>query len=1091
VTFVNELTVSERLIWMGQHLDPDAPLYNMALAFHLAGAVDVGAFREAFGQLIARTDALRTVFVDDGGRPCREILDAAPGGVEFLHLPEPELNDADLDAMLEARTQRVFPLDAPLFDTCLIERRPDRFIWYLNQHHLITDAWSVGVLHRRLAALYGEALARRAGATAVVESNRTYPQFAAYAEHERGLRGSPRLKRALEHWERVGGGALHALRLYGSELPGSGRTKRVRVRLDAERAAALRAIASAPPFRALSREQSHFQIFATLLLAWLHRVSASCDVAIGCPWHNRPNAVLRDTAGLLIELFPLRVKMEPSESFASLGAKVAAATMEMMRHVVPGASAAPGARRFDVVLNYITAANLHDFAGLPSRADWIHSGFGDRDHRVRLQVHDFDLAGDPVIDFDLDEATFGELEREWAVRHFFALFDALVRDPTQTIQSVDLTNREEEATFAPAGQPMAAPASVVTMFHARARATPEEVAIIEGDRCVTYRELAIRVEGLAERLRRSGVGPESVVGVSLDRSADLVVAILAVLEAGGAFLPLEPGYPDQRLAFLVADAGARRVITNAPRQARVRAWGAEPLVIPTHGSGAALPDPDTVVEPDAADLAYVLYTSGSTGQPKGVEVTHRALDDYVAWAARTYTDGESLRFALFTSPAFDLTLTSIFTPLVSGGSIVVYPNEPGGGGLLVRRVFEENRVDVVKLTPSHLALVRDLDLGGSRVRRLIVGGEDLKRSSALAVHDAFGGRVEILNEYGPTEATVGCMIHRFDPDADVGDSVPIGRPADNARIHLLDTFGRPCVRGTDGEIWVGGPRVARGYRGRPDLTAAAFVPDPQLPGERLYRTGDFGRWTPKGTLQFLGRRDDQVKVRGARVELGDVESALSRHPEVIACAAHVSRPRVDEPSAGCLRCGLQAAHPEAQLDAEGICAICRRFEADRENVARYFGSLDDLRRILAEARAEAPSGPYDCLMLYSGGKDSTYALCRIVELGARPLVFMFDNGFISDRPRRTSGAWSTRSASSSWSARPRRCRDLRREPRAVQQRVQRVLQDDLHAGDAAGRVERGIRHIVTGLSRGQIFETRLADLYRAASTIRTRWTGSS
>jgi amino acid adenylation domain-containing protein len=841
----------------------------------------------------------------------------------------------------------------------------------------------------------------------------------------------------------------------------------------------LASVVAAAPFRALTPEQSRFQLFATLLLAWLHRVSDSDTVAIGTPWHNRHTAAFRDTAGLFIELFPLHVVVADGETFASLGAKVAARTVDVMRHVVPGASASPGARTFGVVLNYITA-RLGDFAGVPVRADWLHSGHGDRDHRVRLQVHDFDLAGDPVLDFDLDEGAFGELEREWTVRHFLALFDAVAADPTAPIAAVPLTSWDEEASFAPRGEMRQTPASVLSLVRESMLAAPDAIAIRDGERRLTYAQLDSATRSLARELRDAGVGSETVVGISLDRSAEMVVAMLGVLVAGGAFVPLDPAYPDSRLTFVVGDAGATLVITTADKAERVRSWGATPVIagrLATEEGADQDPGEPSVGQDCRPDsLAYVLYTSGSTGQPKGVEVTHGSLADYVAWAAGRYALGERLTWPLFTSPAFDLTLSSIFVPLASAGTIVVYPDELGASALVVRRVFEDNQADVVKLTPSHLGLVRDLDLSRSRVRRLIVGGEDFTRAAALAVDSALGGGAEILNEYGPTEATVACMLHRFDRATDVRPSVPIGRPADNARIHVLGADGNPVPRGVSGEICIGGPRVARGYRRRPDLTAQAFVSDP-LGGGRLYRTGDVGRWLPDGTLEFLGRRDAQVKVHGVRVELGEIEAAIAAHPSIVSCVAHVSATARAERDARCQRCGLEGAHPEARLDDEGVCGVCRRFENDRERVARYFGTMDDLRAMLAEAKAEA-GGAHDCLMLYSGGKDSTYALSRLVELGAHPLVFLFDNGFISgqakENARRLAETLGLELVIGETPAMPAIFADsLARFSNVCNGCYKTIYTLAMNLA-----VSRGIRHIVTGLSRGQIFETRLADLYR-------------
>src|SRR5688500_15193994 len=379
----SELTTSEQLIWTGQRLDPAAPLYNMALAVEIATAIDVPVFLRAFQRLVDETDALRTSFVESEGRPRRVVRTRVPAHVEVLCLPESDVDDASVMTVLEARTRRTFSLDEVLFDCCLVERRRDRFLWYLNLHHLITDAWSVGVLHRRMSALYESARERSQSASdehSVTPHTMSFPQFAAFSRHHASLKGSPRLTRALAHWDAEAG--QRNVPLYGNSEAGSGSTRRVRVRLGHERTAALRAASAAAPFRALTPEQSQFQLFATLLLAWLHRVSDSDRVAIGTPWHNRSTAAFRDAAGLFIELFPLRVRVDDGETFASLGAKVAAQTLEVMRHVVPGASASPGARTFRVVLNYITA-RLGGSAGARHRADWVHSGYGDRAHRAR------------------------------------------------------------------------------------------------------------------------------------------------------------------------------------------------------------------------------------------------------------------------------------------------------------------------------------------------------------------------------------------------------------------------------------------------------------------------------------------------------------------------------------------------------------------------------------------------------------------------------------------------------------------------------------------------------------------------------------
>ncbi|NNF26592.1 MAG: AMP-binding protein, partial [Gemmatimonadetes bacterium] len=465
------------------------------------------------------------------------------------------------------------------------------------------------------------------------------------------------------------------------------------------------------------------------------------------------------------------------------------------------------------------------------------------------------------------------------------------------------------------------------------------------------------------------------------------------------------------------------------------------------------------------------------GRPKGVEVRHGGLADYVAWAVETYAGQGPVRSPFFTSPAFDLTLTSVLVPLASGGTVVVYgedPDEPAATTL--QRIFSEGRVDVVKLTPSHLSLVQPSALEDSRAKVLVLGGEDLPRSLAERALTHLGSQGTLFNEYGPTEATIACMIHRFDPESDSGSSVPIGRPVPNVTIRIVDDQLRPVPRGVAGELCVSGPRVARGYLNLPERTAEVFLTDPQNPAMPMYRTGDWARWTSAGVVEFLGRRDDQVKVRGARIELGEVESVLGSHPDVQACAAYVVR-EAESGAERCRECGLEGSHPQAQLDAQQVCAVCRRFEATRDQVATYFSTMSELETVLDSARAEI-DGPYDCLMLLSGGKDSTYALCKVVELGARPLVFMLDNGFISDQAKANAKRVVDQLGLELVLATPKGMDEIFRDSLARFSNVCEGCFKTIYTLAINLAHSRGIKTIVTGLSRGQIFETRLQDLYR-------------
>jgi len=493
---------------------------------------------------------------------------------------------------------------------------------------------------------------------------------------------------------------------------------------------------------------------------------------------------------------------------------------------------------------------------------------------------------------------------------------------------------------------------------------------------------------------------------------------------------------------------------------------------PAHAGDARDAPALPAVAPDAT--AYVIYTSGSTGRPKGVVVEHRGLAAYAQWAHRTFTGGGPASMPLHTAFGFDLTVTSLFVPLVSGGTIVVYPAPASGVDLSVLQLFEDDAVDVVKLTPAHLALVAAQARPPKRIRSLILGGEDLRTDLARRAAGTLGDGVAVFNEYGPTEAIVGCMHHRFDPAADTDLSVPIGVAAEGVDVYVLDEGLSPVPDGVEGELYVGSDRLARGYLGRDDLTAERFLADPFRPGGRMYRTGDRARVT-RDVLEYRGRSDDQVKIRGVRVEIAEVEQALQGHPAVRSCVVGVvggGRRSVEAEERHCVRCGLSSRYPGTTFDAGGVCRTCRDFEGYEDRVAAYFRSMDELRKALADAAARR-TGPWDCLMLLSGGKDSTYALYQVARLTPRILTLTLDNGYISDGAK----------------ANIRRAvESLGLEHRFVTAPgMNQILVDSLkrHSNVCNGcfkalytlaiqtALDEGIPAIVTGLSRGQFFETRL------------------
>ena len=1076
---VFELTRGQQMMWTGQRLQADDPLYNMALCFEIDGVVEPTLFRAAFQALVARCDNLRTVLDGDPEAPRQRVCDQRPYEVALVDLSDrPDPRQA-LRAWSEDRARHRLDLFQCSFDSVLLKLGEARHAWFYNQHHVMTDASAVAVLFERMQHFYGLAREGR------LEEAETLPEYRDYVARLAGQRDSSLYRKAQAYWqEHLAQPAAPTSFYRRTPRDRSGRTTRIPCDLGTERSARLRALASSERFSAFTAEMSVFQIFATALFAYLHRVSGNNALAIGTPSHNRASAKLKQTAGLFIEMLPLQVRIEAGESFEQLFDTVAEAARGLLLNAVPGASDFQHNRAFDVVLNFITAS-FGDFDGMPMRSRWVHAGHGDRNHLLRLQVQDFDRRGDYGLYFDLNEDTFVGAEREWVAQHFLRLLDAFLDDPAKAIDTVALLSESEGkrllADLGPAPTEAACASTVLALVDEQIRRCPRQTALECAGHSVDYAELGRRSEHLARQLRTLDVQAGERVALWMPRSIDAVVAILGVLRAGCAYVPIDADYPVQRVAFILDDADARFVICGEgqqtpPEAAEARALrldqrSALPEIAPAEG---ALPQP----RPD--DVAYLIYTSGSTGRPKGVVVGHDNLFNYVQWAARHYTRGDSLAFPLFSSLAFDLTVTSIFVPLASGGRVVIYPPPAEGREITIHRIIDDNAVDIIKLTPAHLALVQSLDLSKSRLRALILGGEDLKTDLSRTISRYFGDHIEIYNEYGPTEATVGCMIHRFDPQRDVHASVPIGRAISNLQVHVLDAGLNPVPPGVTGELYIGGAGVARGYLGRAELTAQRFVADPFRPGARLYRSGDLARWDPDGVMEYLGRVDHQVKVRGVRIELGEIEGALLERPEISECAVLLVERSVDaarQEEHFCVRCGLSSKHPEAIIDDEGVCRVCRGYDAERERASAYFRDLDELRAMIGRIKAEA-TGTHDSMMLLSGGKDSTYALAQLVDLGLRPLVFTLDNGFISEGAK----------------ANIRRIVDklgldlIEGTTEAMNEIFADSLRRFSNVCNGCFKViytlstklahEHGIRHVFTGLSRGQMFETRIAGMFR-------------
>jgi amino acid adenylation domain-containing protein len=623
------------------------------------------------------------------------------------------------------------------------------------------------------------------------------------------------------------------------------------------------------------------------------------------------------------------------------------------------------------------------------------------------------------------------------------------------------------------------------LIEAEVRRTPQSIAAVFGAQSITYAELNSRANQLARHLLSTGVNQQAAVAVLMSRSVHCLIALLGAIKAGVAYVPIDLALPPKRAAYIMADSNVSHVLVD--RDARTLldqigpiASGIVDVESPAIYSGD---DNDLDLPFDPRKEVYCIYTSGSTGTPKGVMVPHQGLVNYVWWAKRKYVGDDIRNFALYSSLSFDLTITSIFIPLISGLCIHIF-SESQDETPVIHRVVEDTRIDILKLTPSHLALLEGKDLSKSRLKVLILGGEDLKSEAAASIHDKLHGRAVIYNEYGPTEAVVGCMIYRYDRARDIRGSVPIGIPIDNTQIHLLDESLRPVKPGDIGEIHIGGDGVALGYKNKPEATAKAFIRSPFRAALTLYASGDLGKINADGQLEFLGRKDFQVKIRGYRIELGEVENVLLTYPGIKECIVTSTRHSRahEEPDkvSFCSKCGMASNVPNTVFSANGVCSHCLAFEKYKDVLDAYFGTMDEFQSMTEQIKQERQP-QYDCIVALSGGKDSTYVLCRMADLGMRVLAFTLDNGYISDKAKENID---------------RVVKRLNVDHRYLSTvHMKEIFVDSLrrHSNVCNGcfktiytmaiNLAREVRvnYVVMGLSKGQLFETRMSELFRATT----------
>ncbi|MEE8524350.1 MAG: condensation domain-containing protein, partial [Thermoanaerobaculia bacterium] len=804
------LSFAQQRLWFLDQLEPGSTAYSMPFAFELSGTLEPAALRRSLDEVVRRHEALRTTFAEVDGQAVQIIAPPQPQNVPLVDLQaltEPD-RQAEVHRLALADATRPFDLvHGPLLRVCLLRLEPRRHAVLLDLHHIISDGWSLEILVAELGALYPAFAAGRSSQLPELPV-----QYADFAQWQRGWLQEEVLESELAYWRHQLADLPPVLELpIDRPRPAvqSHRGDHTDLRFSPQLSADLKELT----------RRHRTTLFMTLLAGFqtlLWRTTGQPDFAIGTAVAGRSHLELEQLIGFFVNTLVLRADFSETgsgnrgPSFRDLLSRVRDVVLDAHAHqdlpfeklvedLRPERSLdhAPLVQVLFMIGTSTMTLGSRKLADLELQPLPVTEGVAKFDLSLGLSEDEDGIRGSVNYNADLfDGTTIARMTGH--LRQLLAEVTANPERPLSELAWLSEAERHQLLVEWNAADPTSACEPCVhRMFETQARRRPDAVAVTWGDTAWSYRQLEERANRLAHRLRESGVGAGVKVGICLQRSPQLITALLAVMKAGGSFVPLDPEHPRGRRRLVLRDSGTALLITSEALAEDLAAEGVRRIQV---DSGRV--DHERTRAPasgtDAHDPAYVLYTSGSTGEPKGVEIRHGSLSNYLEWARQAYVRGDERRFGFYTSVAFDLTLTSIFLPLITGGELIIYGEE------LSRQPAKilEGGVEVLKMTPSHLSMIEDRDLASSRVQRLVVGGEAFSTALAARLEGAAGAGVEIYNEYGPTEATVACTIHRYDAGRDLRETVPIGVPAAGARIYVLDRDLRPVAENVRGQICI-------------------------------------------------------------------------------------------------------------------------------------------------------------------------------------------------------------------------------------------------------------------------------------------------
>jgi aspartate racemase len=893
------LSFAQQRLWFLDQLEPNSPFYNIPAAVRLQGDLNLEVLQQALDALVAHHEILRTNYISENGNPIQVIT--APQSVE---LPINDLQqygeaqqETQLQKLLQQESQRPFNLASDLMlRGCLLQLAPQEHVLLLVMHHIASDGWSMGILWEQLTQLYQAFLAGK--------PNPLFPlpvQYADYAVWQREWLTGEVLDKQLNYWQQQLAGGNPVL-----ELPTDRPRPPVQTYRGASQSLTLPQNLS-EGLQQLCRKEG-VTLYMTLLAAFqtlLYRYSRQEDILVGSPIAGRNRAELEGLIGFFVNTLVLRTDLSGNPSFRQLLQRVRSVTLDAYAHqdlpfeklveqLQPERSLSYNPLFQVMFALENTPAQAGQLLGLTETPVPLETATAKFDLTLSVIEQKGEIVGCWEYNTDLFEAA--TIER--MTLHFRTLLEGIVTNPEQPISHLPLLTADERQqllvdwndTYTEYPQDKC----IHQLFEEQVERTPDAVAVVFEEEQLTYQELNNRANQLAHYLQQLGVGPEVLVGICLERSLEMMVALLGILKAGGAYVPLDPAYPAERLAYMVADAKISVLVTQNKWTSQLPEHQAPVICLDSNWDKIALESQENPTQTNTGEnLAYVIYTSGSTGKPKGVMISHQALSCFTQTAIAEYQLTASDRVLQFASINFDAAVEEIYPCLCTGATLILRTDRMLVDLPTFFQTCETWQLTVLDLPTAYWHQLA-AELANTNVvlpeslRLTIVGGErvlpePVKSWQEYVVKSGKSECLQLINTYGPTETTVSATLYRIPSHtSSVNREVPIGRPLAHLQTYILDSHLQPVPIGVPGELHIGGDSLAKGYLNRPELTAEKFIPNPfsQEPGARLYKTGDKVRYLPDGNIEFLGRIDNQVKIRGFRIELGEIETIVSQHPGI-------------------------------------------------------------------------------------------------------------------------------------------------------------------------------------------------------------------